>query len=287
MLVNLLNSHPEIRCFFEVFHRYQASIPFHIPGYNRRSKHSGLVKMHVENPAVFAKKYIYGKHLSHIRAVGFKLLYTQARNTDEWWDRPEFARWWEEVPPPPKWGVGMPSLWDYLAEEKVAVIHLTRNNILEKRVSAQVALKTGKWGISASGGMDRETFSGTIEIDPEDLWLDFKGDALFKGEINRRFKNSPMLEVTYDSLIGEPGKLAEIQRFLSVKPQLLQTPTKKQGKYNLKEVISNFYALKKEFQHSPFSHYFEAERWKIKPTTGPFEKLKQRHTCFSPIFILG
>ena len=74
MLVNLLNSHPEIRCFFEIFHRYQASIPFHIPGYNRRSKHSGLIKMHVENPAVFAKRYIYGKHLSHIRAVGFKLL---------------------------------------------------------------------------------------------------------------------------------------------------------------------------------------------------------------------
>lgn len=257
MLQNLLNSHPNARCFFELFHRHKTSIAFGVKGYRRKNTDKILVNLRNENPVLFLEQQIFSKQPKYIQAVGFKLLYSQCRRGRQWWDEPEYDFWWEDVGPEPKWEGNTRYLWDFLAEERIPIIHLTRNNLLESKVSALIAQHTGQWGIGATGGMRTQAIPKKIRLDIEEFEKDLRGEELFRKEVRKRFAQSPMLEVTYEDLIGAQKKeLSRVLKFLGLNNYELNTPTQKLRDYNLPELIENYSDLKSYFSGSPFEFMF-------------------------------
>ena len=86
MLCSLLASHPQTRTFFEVFHRYTGSTPFQVSGYRAKSSDPKISYLRQTDPVGFINQEVWRKHPKNVKAVGFKLLYTQARNLAPWWN---------------------------------------------------------------------------------------------------------------------------------------------------------------------------------------------------------
>lgn len=244
MLQQLLNSHPSCRCFFELFHRHKSSIAFGVKGYRKRSADPKYVKLRNDDPVGFLEQVIYQKQPRHIQAVGFKLLYPQCRKGAQFWDEPEYAFWWKEAGIEPKWNEGREYLWDFLAREKIHIIHLLRENQLARKVSGLLAQKTGKWGVGATGGFQVAPISAKIYIDPREYELDLRGEEHFRSEVRTRFPGNPFIETTYEKLITE--KQTEHSRlldFLALPQRPLNTPTRVQRSNSVEDIVENYQEL--------------------------------------------
>ncbi len=241
MLQNLINSHPNARCFFELFHRHQSRISFGVKGYSRRSNTPNLIRQRNDDPVSFVERYIFGRHSSDILAVGFKMLYSQCRRGIQFWDEPRFSFWWQNIGKEPKWEKGDRDLWSYLVEKKISIIHLTRNNVLEGKISAMLAQNTGKWGIGATGGRNVHQYNKKIYVNPNEFRIDLEGEKLFRAEIRQIFKNNPLLELTYEELVDVGGSShSKLIKFLNLPKADLVTPTVKLSNYDIRDVIENY-----------------------------------------------
>ncbi len=243
MLGAYLGSHPNVRMFFEVFHRYPASVPFDVAGYGARANDPAVVADRNTDPAGFLDRHVFTRQPSSVQAVGFKLLYTQARKGPQWWDEPQFDRWWEHLDrsEEPDWAAARSDLWATLAADPgLAVIHLTRENPLAGMVSAELAKQTGRWGIGATGGAGRETAQSTVRLDPDHCLEDLDAGLRQQREAEALFAGHPLTRVTYEQLVDAPeATLARLQDVLGVPPTELETRTKKQNRRPLREVIEN------------------------------------------------
>lgn len=258
MLCSLLNSHPSVLTYFELFHRHLASVPFGLPGYKWLSNDKRVVELHNEDPVEFLNRYIYSRKRLGVRAVGFKLLYTQARVKDPWWNGPEFDRWWRVVGRAPLLTNAKSDLWQYLADDKtLRIIHLKRRNYLKRIVSGQTAIATGHWGIGATGGIG-EKRSISIELDGNDLLQDFEAFRRMEEETDELFANHKKIEVYYEDLIGDQqATCKQIQEFLGLNPVTLYAKTEKQSTEPVSETISNFQELKARFKDTPWAPFFD------------------------------
>ena len=84
MLCSYLSSHPQIKMYFELFHNYPDAIPFNLPGYRQKARNNAVVNLRNTNPVAFLLSEGWGSELLGTKAVGFKLIYTQARKSDHW-----------------------------------------------------------------------------------------------------------------------------------------------------------------------------------------------------------
>ena len=252
MLCSYLGSHPNVRMFFEVFHRYAGSVPFDHPGYQARSNDSSVVNDRNTDPVGFLDRHVFTRHPRSVQAVGFKLLYTQARKSRQWWDEPEFDHWWAHLDrsQEPDWSAARSDLWDHLAADKdLAVIHLTRQNPLDGLVSAGLAKKTGRWGIGATGGAGAETAAATVRIDPTHLIQDLNAGRRQQREADALFADHPLAHVTYEDLVETPASTLEgLQAFLGLPQVRLKTRTKKQNRRRLVDVIENYDDIEQELE---------------------------------------
>ncbi|MFZ2900379.1 MAG: sulfotransferase [Saprospiraceae bacterium] len=240
MLQNLINSHPNARCFSELFHRHKDSIAFGIEGYKRRGANPAYVQFRNENPVGFLEQNIFKGHPKNIYAVGFKLLYTQCRQGFQFWEGEEYAYWWHNVGIEPKWETGKRCVWEYLASEKIRIIHLTRNNFLESKVSSLVAQETGKWSMITTRESIGKGFK-KVYLNPKEILNDLKAEGYFREETRQRFKDNSLLETTYEALTeNREEELIKIQTFLNLPQKKMNSPTKKQAKYSLQEVVENY-----------------------------------------------
>ena len=89
MLTSYLASHPNVRMFFEPFHINPHSVPFNLPGYRERGRSQSVARLRNEDPVAFLERYLFTRQPPEVQAVGFKLLYTQARFQECWWDAPD------------------------------------------------------------------------------------------------------------------------------------------------------------------------------------------------------
>lgn len=247
MLGSYLGSHPGVRMFFELFHRHAASVPFGVEGYRARGLDADVAALRNVDPVAFLERYVWGRQPRGVRAVGFKLLYTQARRERTWWDEPAFDHWWAHVDrgAAPDWAAARSDLWAHLAADReVAVIHLTRENPVRGMVSAALAKETGRWGVGATGGVGAETRRATVRLEPEHVLRNLEAGRRQRRETDALFAGHPLAHVTYEALTSRPGPtLARLQTFLGLPVAGLETRSRKQGGRPLAETVENLGAV--------------------------------------------
>ena len=261
MLGTYLGSHPNARMFFELFHRYPRSVPFDLKGYRSRSNDPAVVQDRNTDPVGFLDRHVFTRHHRRIQAVGFKLLYTQARKGPQWWDEPAFDRWWAHLDrdEEPDWDVAASDLWATLtADPALHVIHLTRENPLQGMVSAELAKQTGRWGIGATGGAGRETSQATITLDPDHVLQDLDAGLRQQREAEALFEGHPLVHVTYEQLVETPdAALSKLQSFLGLPVVSLQTRTVKQNRRPMSEVVENYTDLADALNGTPWARLLQ------------------------------
>ncbi len=259
MLCSLLGHHTQTLVFFELFHRHFGSTPFNVPGYRNKSLDKRIVELRNSDPVKFINTEVYKPLPKKIQAVGFKLLYTQARKNPPWWESSEFDRWWKDVGRPPSLCSAKSDLWAYLKEDTdIAIIHLKRKNLLRSKVSGKTAQKTGNWGIGATGGLGNPSKTVKFELDFDECLQDFEAHRRMEDETDEFFANHRVLSVSYEDLVGTPTQTTnEIQGFLGLDIQALTTETKKQASKPLSDIIQNYQELKDAFSKTPWIQLFE------------------------------
>jgi len=135
MLTSFLKSHSNILMFFELFHVDRTSVPFGTDGFRGRAHDEEVVELRNTDPVQFLEQEVFRAYPAHVEAVGFKLLYTQARSREMWWDEPKYSDWWEDMDDSRlAWRDADSDLWAYLrSRTDVKVLHLVRENFFGRR----------------------------------------------------------------------------------------------------------------------------------------------------------
>lgn len=257
LLTRYLSSHPSVRMFFELFHLHIENTPFNAPGYARRSRSGAVAAHRIADPVGFMTDHVFTRMPLQVRAVGFKLLHTQARKEKMWWDGAEFADWWTHLNPADctRWRSARSDLWAHLAKDRaVKVILLARENHLEALISAELAKTTGRWGKGVTGGIaDGRERSVQIKLDTKKLRRDFEAAQRQSAEAAALFAGHDHLATTYEELTRNPHVvLAQIQDLIGVPRIALSTDSVKQRTGPISKIVSNWDEVRRELAGTPW-----------------------------------
>jgi hypothetical protein len=263
MVAGALNTHPQIRCFREIFHFMQEYVDYNVEGYDPYD--AADFALRAADPVRFLRERIFCDQPEGIRAVGFKYLY------------PHF------------WGFDglIPHL---TADTNLFVIHLKRRNWLRVLVSVRLAEASGKWiedwgiahaprplvprALSAALHPARtvarwrgrqqekreraEEKSGLV-LTPQECedWFErsrreeARGDAIAEGH--------PTLQVSYQDLLEHrEAEFARIEDFLGVERAKLVVSAQRQNPEPLRTLIHNYDELRGAFAGTLYEPWFEA-----------------------------
>ena len=235
-LVGLLQSHPQLRAFGEVFTE-DNNIYWGYPGYTSQQ----IFDLRYEDPVFFVDKLVYRETFPpSIKAVGFKLLYFQPKQENQ------------------------QIIWKYLKEiNNLKIIHLTRKNIFHTYVSHQVAKITNQFTSieqeQNNSSNDRNLFKPFF-VDYDRCLLAFENISRWEVEYGNIFNKSTQIyyNITYEALIENfEEETSQLQKFLGVDHHQLTSYTKKQIKKSIKEIVINYECLKEQFQNSCWSNFFD------------------------------
>ncbi|MGD2182343.1 Stf0 family sulfotransferase [Lusitaniella coriacea] len=226
-LVNLLQSHEQIRASGEIFtgqKRMDWGYPISIP--------EESLSLRETDPLEFIARVIFRETSKSVLAVGFKLFYYQAKKGKQ------------------------ESIWTYLQnKKKLKIIHLTRKNILKTHLSRQLAKTTKTWVNTKMQDTSGEVKS--IFLDYEGCLQAFQDTKRMKKQYREFFSEHSILEVVYEELVkNQEEETKRIQDFLGVKNKILYASTEKQSKQPLSQTISNYEELKEKFSNTAWSSFF-------------------------------
>lgn len=173
-----------------------------------------------EDPISYLESQIYKDYQDHVKAVGFKLFYSHARNNA-----------WQAV-------------WEYLRSSKVKIIHLKRKNLLDRYLSHQLALRSNTW---IARKEEKNNYNEPITLDSQDCFQSFHRSLWHQKQADDFFKNNPKLEVIYETLCHNLfEECGRIEQFLGLEYQDLSSRTIKQRIRKKSEIIANYAALKQQ-----------------------------------------
>jgi LPS sulfotransferase NodH len=213
LLLNALREHPALRVYGELF--------------QEEEEHRGhgcweageIYVDGTDGPAHLEDRIFRRRDDPELVAIGFKLLYNQARE-------------------PATRGV-----WRYLIDQpELRVIHLTRERPLEAFVSMCEAGSSGHWAV----GIDEEPPPPIqpIRIDPEECLAFLDSLYAHRAWVRHAFRRHEVLELSYERLVDDfDATLREVQVFLQVPPQPLPALLRRQGTRPLPERVTNFAAI--------------------------------------------
>lgn len=225
-LLSLLNSHPMVRAYGECFH----------PSYFNRFPHRSALEpwlfAHVRDcfPLIFLRHHIYKQYPNHVRAVGFKLMYTQAINCRAG------------------------HIWTWLRDHReIKIIHLKRTNLLASYVSTILTLKTNI--IMATN--QAHIHQIRLTINPQECLKYFMIVSTHQRYYDDFFQNSDMLSITYESMVTNKEKRsAKILDFLQLQQKPLASSLIKLNTTPLPYLLKNYTELKRYFQKTEWSKFF-------------------------------
>ena len=183
-----------------------------------------------------------------IKAVGFKLFYSHAHNN------------------------GMEVVWDYLRGlDDFKVIHIKRKNTFHSLVSAKIALENGcakypDWVVTEIQQLNMGSFLRkinndnipTIEIDYQECLHYFNTIKKEKEHCENFFKGQPVLDLYYENMLTNIDKECEkICNFLHLNFFQLNTYIEKQISTPMRQVVKNYYELKKSFEGTIWLPFFD------------------------------
>lgn len=223
LLLSLLNSHPEIKCFGEIFcgnaPTRGRSVDF--LKYSNKEYHWEDFQLKT-NPVNYLEKTIF----SNEGTVGFKIFQNHFVNLKY---KNKFV--------------------DYI-QRNLKVIHMHRENLLDRLVSHALAAKIYEFmntpaGFGEAYAVDNKKYNNqSLYIDCGVMINMINRSVKFQEYVVKKFN---CLSISYEQLIAKQTETCtEIQRFLGVQPQLLVSHTKKQREKSKSELISNYSDLKKK-----------------------------------------
>jgi len=227
-LSNLLNAHPQIMIYGEIFksrervgwNLFPASLP--------RERELDLIRNH---PLDFLDKRLFRAYQKRLKAVGFKMFYYHA-------EEPEWKPVWQHL----------------LSNKDIAVIHIKRANILKTHLSFKKAQMTDHW---LQGGRMSVKEGQAIALDFEECQAAFEQTRRWEEEYDELFAEHRKLDLLYEDLTADLAKQSKrIQDFLGVDSLDLKPLTRKQAKMSLSQAISNYEELREEFRGTPWESFF-------------------------------
>ena len=170
MLTSLLNSHPNIHCYYEIFHDdvFQSAKNFYYP--KSKKQH----KFFFDDPQGYIHDVFYNRyHHKNISYVGFKIIYDQTRF------------------------LGKKSIWSYLeSNSDIKIIHLLRGNLLAQYLSLVNAQKTRKYDQKN----EREHIYEPVTLGLKECVKHFKVVEEYIAETELLFHHHDMINVYYEDL---------------------------------------------------------------------------------------
>jgi hypothetical protein len=230
MLMWFLQSHPDLCAHGEVL---APTGPLNIFGIDYRIDpplDDVLRAIRDRDPVAFLRDYVW--QAGNRRAAGFKGKYEELL-------RREYA-----------------GLLDYIRHETdVRVIHLWRENLLERYVSEYLAVKI--YGVYNVVRGRKRPAEQTIRLSLEECQADFQRTEHRRAKFRSLLAGHRILEVTYEVLLSsQTDTLTRIQEFLEVDPRPLETQSVKMRSRPLRETIENYEELAANFRASRYGRFF-------------------------------
>lgn len=229
-LLSLLNSHPRIRAFGEIF-RDTHRIGWDLHPYDRDLQSPTLVQSMWSDPVGFLEEQVFGSPPPEIAAVGFKLFYYHAQDA-----------------------AGR-RLWDHLAGRAgLYVIHLKRRNTLRELLSLKRAEQTGEWARWQTDDRDVPP----IELSVETCRREFEYARDARRRYDNFFAGRSMLQVAYEDLVRHQNReTGRVQAFLGVDVRELTPTIVKQSRDPLSRAIANYAQLEQTFRGTEWEPFFD------------------------------
>jgi LPS sulfotransferase NodH len=243
-LASLLQSHPNVVCYNELFH--QEKCHFNYPFFPMETN-SEMISIRNDFPKYFIEEIVFRKYLHNFKAVGFKLLYNQTFD-----EKNERA-------------------WDLLFKNKnIHIVHLIRKNYLHAFISLKLALSTGVWSMPVSLNKNnsetgllkspnpelmQNPISFNLDIEEtKKYFLDSEKDIM---DFTLAINNHPVLEVFYeDFLNNSQSAINNTLAFLGLGSHDLHSSTIKQNRFKASEIVTNYSELKEFFRNTKWEVFF-------------------------------
>jgi LPS sulfotransferase NodH len=230
MLVWFLQSHPNLCTHGEVL---APTGPLNIYGVDYRFRpplDEVLRRIRERDPVAFVRDVVW--QAGERRAAGFKAKYEELL-------LPEYA-----------------GVLGYIERERdVRVIHLWRENLLERYLSQYLAVNV--YGLyNVVQGTDRPA-ERAVRLSPEECRADFERTERRRARFRAGLAEHPVLDMSYEELVGSTESvLARVQDFLGVEERPLQTRSQKLRTRSLRETITNYEELADAFRETPYARFF-------------------------------
>lgn len=232
LLMHLLQQHPHIRAFGEVFRnltRPEPTISWDIDYY---PQYADWRRLYREHPVRFLRACVYAPQPTTVRAVGFKLFYFHARNE-----------------------AGRP-VWDALADDReLNVIDLERRDLLAMYLSWERATRHRAFAASSKRS---PTASEPITLDPEACRTFFERRNRNREHAMSYFKDHKVFTLSYEELSEHPAEQVQrVFRFLGQEDYPVTARLQKQSRGSLRDNIRNYDELRNHFIGTPWALYFQ------------------------------
>lgn len=145
-------------------------------------------------------------------------------------------------------------LWELLKNDNsIKIIHLYRKNLINTLVSRKIALKTNAWSSEKKSNLNKKIYVNPVQLENE-----IKKTIQWQNVFNKLFQEHNIFHLYYEDFIKDQNKTLEnIQNFLNIPINILNTHLKKQQKKRLDKVILNHDELKKYFSNTEWGIYFK------------------------------
>ena len=215
LLQMLLTSHSEIVCRGELLN----------PSDEHRGSdfsNSNPILGPDDDPTIYLQNTLNAHVPESVRAVGFRLQYSHARQ-----------------------GAWKKARDEIVIDKDIRIVHLTRENLLDRYLSYCLAMRNGRWIETHESPPSPDEM---ISLDLEDCVKDIARCEWYQDETEEIFSSHSRIHLTYENLCANTElETRRVLQFLGVEYQPLQSPTKKQRRKKKREMIQNFEDLKSSF----------------------------------------
>ena len=210
-LVDLLNSHPAIVAYPELFHTERRTAPDYgaqdLPYFEtcleRRGRARASDFVALSHKVVQQRRYLARLYVRRpgVQAVGFKLTYVQANAN--------------------------PALLPLLSLRRTRAVHLVRTNLLAAAISWKAARESGIYHVRRTEPVPADP----VLLDVGGLRAELEERELAIERMRRRLGRLrlPRLEIAYEALVGRTDEtLARVLRFLGLEPDVYRVESELQ-----------------------------------------------------------
>ncbi|MGH2722693.1 MAG: hypothetical protein ACRDI0_00230 [Actinomycetota bacterium] len=231
MLSRYLKSHPDVCAHGEVL---APSGPLDFYGVNYRVDpplELVLLGRRDRDPVAFLWEFVW--QAGGRRAVGFKGKYEELL-------LPQYAMVLEEIS----------------RDTDIRILHLTRDNLLERYLSQHLAVHVH--GVYEAHLGDARPEQARVRLSPEECEEDFRRTEERQASFRAMLRKHEVLELSYEQLVGErKHTLARVQAFLGVQERELTTKSVRLRTRPVREVVENYEELAKRFRGTRYGVFFE------------------------------